>query len=56
MTNYNFVTTQITAQIALNAAKKIKDKFNIDVGVIHFSTVKPLDEVVLKKLIYKSKK
>jgi len=56
MTNYNFVTTGVTAQIALNAAKKIKYKFNIDVGVIHFSTVKPLDEVVLKKLISKSKK
>jgi len=55
-TKFNFLTTGITAQIAIHAAKKIKKKFNIDVGVIQFSTIKPLDKNLLKKIILKSKK
>jgi transketolase len=55
-TKFNFLTTGITAQIALDAAKKIKKKYNMDVGVVHFSTVKPLDKKLLKKIIINSKK
>lgn len=55
-TKYNFITTGITAQIALEAANKLKKKYNIDVGVIHFSTIKPLDKKLLKNVILKSKK
>ncbi len=55
-TKFNFLTTGITAQIALEAAKKLKKKYNIDVGVIHFSTIKPLDKKLLKKIILNSKK
>ena len=55
-TKYNFLTTGITAQIALDAALKIKKKYNKDVGVVHFSTIKPLDKVLLKKIITNSKK
>ena len=36
------------AQIALDAVFKIK-KIHINVGVIHFSTIKPLDKNLLKK-------
>lgn len=53
---YNFITTGISAQIAIDAASKIKIKHNIDVGVIHFSTIKPLDKILLKKIIQNSKK
>ena len=53
---YNFLTTGISAQIAIDAALKIKKKYNIDVGVVHFSTIKPLDKILLKSLITKSKK
>ena len=55
-TKYNFITTGVTAQIALDAANKLKKNYNIDVGVIHFSTIKPLDKKLLKDLILKSKK
>ena len=53
---YNFLTTGITAQIALSAAEKMKKKFNINVGVIQFSTIKPIDKSLLKNLIFKSNK
>lgn len=55
-TKYNFITTGVTAQIALDAANKLKKNYNIDAGVIHFSTIKPLDKKLLKDLILKSKK
>ncbi len=44
------------AQVALDAAIKIKKKYNIEVGVCHFSTIKPLDKIMLKKIIKKSEK
>ncbi len=53
---YNFLTTGITAQIALDAVSKLKKKYNINVGVIHFSTIKPLDVILLKKIIKNSNK
>ena len=56
MTKLNFITTGITAQIAVRAAEKIKKKYNINVGVIHFSTIKPLDKYILKKIILNSEK
>ena len=55
-TKYNFITTGVTAQIALDAANKLKKNYNVDAGVIHFSTIKPLDKKLLKNLILKSKK
>ena len=54
--NYNFITTGITAQIALSASKILKKKYDINVGVIHFSTIKPLDKKLLNKIVSKSKK
>ena len=51
ITKFNFLTTGITAQIAIDAAKKLKKKYNISAGVIHFSTIKPLDKKLLKKII-----
>ena len=53
---YNFVTTGITAQIALDASEDLYKKHKINCGVIHFSTVKPLDVIALKKVIISSKK
>ena len=55
-TKFNFLTTGITAQIALSASNIIKKKYGINVGVIHFSTIKPLDKVLLKKVVLNSKK
>ncbi len=54
--DYNFITTGITAQIALSASKILKKKYDINVGVIHFSTIKPLDKKLLNKIVSKSKK
>ena len=54
--DYNFLTTGITAQIALDACEYLYKKYRINCGVIHFSTVKPLDEIVLRRTIIKSKK
>ena len=53
---YNFITTGVMAQIALDTVNKIKKKYDIDVGVCHFSTVKPLDKILLKKIIKNSEK
>ena len=53
---YNFLTTGIMAQIALDTALKLKKKYNLNVGVIHFSTIKPLDKNLLKKIIKNSNK
>ena len=53
---FNFLTTGVTAQIALDASKLIKKKYGLNVGVIHFSTIKPLDKKLLKKIILNSKK
>ncbi len=53
---YNFLTTGITAQIALEASNLLKKKFGINIGVIQFSTIKPLDKFLLKKILTTSKK
>ncbi len=50
-----FLTTGVMAQIALKAIDKLKER-NIQAGLIHFSTVKPLDKSILKKWLPKVKK
>mgnify|MGYP001182523936 FL=1 len=54
--DYFFVTTGVTAQIALDACESLLKNYNIKCGVVHFSTIKPIDKAVLKKLILSSKK
>ena len=45
-----FITTGVTTQIALEAIKTLeKDKINV--GLVHFNTIKPLDKQFLKKLL-----
>ena len=56
ITEYNFLTTGVMAQVALEAIKKIKEKYNINVGLVHLSTIKPLDKTLLNKVFKKSKK
>ncbi len=56
LTKYNFITTGITSHVALKASEYLKKTENIDCGVAHFSTIKPLDKKLLKKIISKSKK
>ena len=51
-----FVTTGVTSHIANKASNILRKKYNIDCGVMHFATVKPLDKVSLKKILKKSKK
>ena len=54
--DYYFLTTGITSHIALDACKFLKKTANLDCGVVHFSTIKPLDKILLKKIIQNSKK
>ena len=54
--DYYFLTTGITSHIALGACKFLKKTANLDCGVAHFSTIKPLDKILLKKIIQNSKK
>ncbi len=54
--DYHFITTGITAQIALSACDELLKKYKINCGVVHFSTIKPLDELILRNLITSSKK
>jgi len=49
----NILTTGIMAQKAIEVANKLRTK-KIDVGVIHFSTVKPLDKKTLNKILKNS--
>ena len=49
-----FLTTGVTAQIALNAIEKLRS-LNISAGLIHFGTIKPLDEYILKRWVPKVK-
>jgi transketolase len=49
-----FVTTGITAQIALNAAA-VLNSMGHSIGVVHFHTVKPLDRDMLFKLMVEMK-
>ncbi len=49
-----FITTGVTTQIALEAIKNLeKDKINV--GLVHFNTIKPLDKQFLKKLLKQMK-
>ncbi len=54
--DYYFLTTGITPQIAVDACKHLKDSHNIDCGIAHFSTIKPLDKKFLNRIIRNSKK
>ena len=54
--DYYFLTTGITSHIAIEAADILKKKYNINCGVMHFSTIKPLDKSSLKKILQKAKK
>jgi transketolase len=54
--DYYFLTTGITSQIAVNACKHLKESYNIDCGIAHFSTIKPLDKKFLNRIIRDSKK
>ncbi len=53
---YNFITTGVMAQVGLDAIDKLKKKYNLNVGLIHFSTIKPLDKTLLRKIFKKSEK
>tara|TARA_X000001036_G_scaffold439880_1_gene492858 strand:+ start:1566 stop:2507 length:942 start_codon:yes stop_codon:yes gene_type:complete len=46
-----FATTGVMAQIAIDASMTLKKKYNYDVGVVHFHTIKPLDEKNLFKIL-----
>jgi hypothetical protein len=50
-----FITTGVMTQIALKASQDLK-KNNIDSGVLHLATVKPLDKEMLSYWIPKVKK
>ncbi len=56
LTKYNFVTTGVSSHIALKACEYLKKFEKIDCGIAHFSTIKPLDKILLKKIIKNSKK
>ena len=49
------ISTGVASQIALDAAEELK-KQNISCGVVHFNTIKPLDEKFLIKNLPKVKK
>ena len=42
-----FATTGVMAQIAIDASMILKKKYNLNVGVLHFHTIKPLDKKTL---------
>ncbi len=54
--DYYFFTTGITSHIALKASEHLKKTYNINCGVLHFSTIKPLDKFSIKKIANKAKK
>lgn len=54
--DYLIISTGVMTQIAIDAAKRLKNEKNINCGVIHFGTVKPLDQKLLLKWIPKVKK
>ncbi len=54
--DYYFFTTGITSHIALKASKYLKKNYNINCGVLHFSTIKPLDKLSIKNIANKAKK
>ncbi len=51
-----FITTGVMTQIALESSALLKKEKNIDCGVIHLGTVKPLDKKLLLEWIPKVKK
>ena len=51
-----FITTGVMTQVAMQAAQKLQNEFNIKCGVIHLGTIKPLDKAILLKWIPKVKK
>ena len=54
--DYYFLTTGITSHIAMEACKFLKKTENLDCGVVHCSTIKPLDKNFLNRIIRNSKK
>ncbi len=54
--DYYFLTTGITSHIALKACEFLKKTENLECGVVHFSTIKPLDKYLLNRIIKHSKK
>ncbi len=54
--DYLFISTGVMTQVAIRAANLLKKSKNLNVGVIHFGTVKPLDEKMLIRWIPKVKK
>lgn len=54
--DFLILSTGVMAQIALSAAIKINQTTRYNCGVLHFNTIKPLDEVSLIKSISKVKK
>lgn len=54
--DYLFITTGVMTQIAIEASNFLKKRRNINAGVLHLGTVKPLDKNLLIKWIPKVKK
>ena len=52
----NIISTGSITQTALEVSKMIKEKFSIEVGVLHVGTIKPLDKRKVIKFIKDSKK
>jgi len=50
-----FITTGVMTQLAIKASKKLKSIKNINCGVLHMGTVKPLDKKLLNYWIPKVK-
>ena len=51
-----FITTGVMTQLAVAASQKLNKDKNINCGVIHLGTVKPLDKEILLKWIPRVKK
>ena len=54
--NCYFVTTGISSHIANKASAILSKRYNINCGVMHFATVKPLDKNSLKGILKRVKK
>ncbi len=54
--DYLFLTTGVMTQIAIEASNFLKKEKNIECGVIHLGTIKPLDTKLLLEWIPKVKK
>jgi transketolase len=51
-----FVSTGVMTQKAIDASEELKKKYDINSGVLHLGTIKPLDEKILKYWIPKVEK